>query len=111
MIFLPDEDLGSDNATFVPFFNQDKATLTTTARIAKMGKAVAFPAFARFDEKEQKYILQIMPALDNYPSGDAKKDASTLNQALEAMIKQHPEQYMWLMKWYRTRHDGEASFY
>lgn len=111
MIFLPDEDLGSDNATFVPFFNKDKATLTTTARIAKMGKAVAFPAFAWFDEKEQKYILQIMPALSNYPSGDAKKDAITLNQALEAMIKQHPEQYMWLMKWYRTRPDGEAGLY
>jgi len=109
--YAPDQDYGIAHAVFVPFFGIPAATITATSRIAKMGKAVAFPAFAHFDEKEQKYILQIMPALDNYPSGDAKKDASTLNQALEAMIKQHPEQYMWLMKWYRTRPDGEASFY
>lgn len=111
MIFLPDEDLGAENATFVPFFNKDKATLTTTARMARMGKAKAFPAFAWFDDKEKKYTLSILPALDNYPSGDANKDAISLNRALETMIKQHPEQYMWLMKWYKTRPDGEAGIY
>ena len=111
MVFLPDEDLGAENATFVPFFKKDKATLTTTARIAKMGHAKAFPAYAWFDPNKQKYILQIMPALKNYPSGNTEKDAIALNQALEKLIKQHPEQYMWLMKWYRTRPEGEPSVY
>jgi len=111
MIFLPDEDLGIDNAIFVPFFGKDKATLTTTARIAKMGKAVALPIFCWYDSNLNKYRTQVLPALKNYPSGNAEKDAKVLNHALEELIKQHPEQYMWQMKWYRTRPGNESNVY
>ena len=75
MIFLPDEDLGYENAVFAPFYGKDKSTLTTTARLAKMGKAAALPMFGYFDEIEQKYITLIGPALENYPSKDAVADA------------------------------------
>ncbi|MEE9326507.1 MAG: lysophospholipid acyltransferase family protein [Cocleimonas sp.] len=111
MIFLPDEDLGSDNAVFVPFFGKDKATLTTTARIAKMTKAVALPAFSWYDLESKQYVLKILPPLKNYPSKDKEQDAEALNQSLEMLIKQHPEQYMWLMKWYKTRPNNDASVY
>ncbi len=111
MVFLPDEDLGKENSVFVPFFKQQKATLTTTARLTKMGNAVALPAFSYYDENSKKYRLQILPALDNYPTGNAKTDAIKLNQALEKLIKQNPEQYMWLLKWYRTRPENEATLY
>jgi lauroyl/myristoyl acyltransferase len=116
MIFLPDEDLGLENSTFAPFFNKQKATLTTTARIAKMGKAKALPAFTWFDPVINKYRLQILPALDNYPSKDATLDAGNMNQSLEVLIKQHPSQYIWTMKLYRTRpessgKDDEAGVY
>jgi len=111
MIFLPDEDLGKENAVFVPFFGKQKATLTTTARLAKLGKATALPAFAWYDPERKKYILEVSPALQNYPSRDANEDASQLNQALENLIKQNPAQYMWLLKWYRTRPEDEESSY
>jgi len=111
MIFLPDEDLGRENSIFAPFFGEDKVTLTTTARIVKMGKAKALPAFTWYDTSTKKYRLQINPALQNYPKGDASKDAIQMNQALEVLIKQHPEQYMWLLKWYRTRPENGASLY
>ena len=111
MIFLPDEDLGKKNSIFVPFFGKEKATLTTTARIAKMGKAQALPAFTWYDTKTQQYRLQILAALKDYPSGNASDDAYKLNTALETLIKQHPEQYMWLLKWYRTRPENEATLY
>ena len=111
MIFLPDEDLGKDNAVFVPFFNEQKATLTTTSRIARLGKATALPAFTWYDSASKKYRLQIFSALENYPSSDLSADAIKLNQALESLIKQHPEQYMWLLKWYRTRPENESTLY
>ena len=111
MIFLPDEDLGKDNAVFVSFFGKQKATLTTTARLAKLGKATALPAFSWYDPERKKYILEVSPALQNYPSKNANDDASQLNQALENLIKQNPAQYMWLLKWYRTRPEGENSLY
>lgn len=111
MIFLPDEDLGADNAVFVPFFGKSKATLTTTARIAKMTKAAALPAFSWYDQKSKQYVLKILPSLKNYPSKDTEQDALALNKSLEILIKQHPEQYMWLMKWYKTRPNDEESVY
>ncbi len=111
MIFLPDEDLGADNAVFAPFFGKEKATLTTTSRIAKMTKAVALPAFTWYDYESQQYVLKVLPPIENYPSKDAEQDAFALNQSLEILIKQHPEQYMWLMKWYKTRPENETSVY
>ncbi len=111
MIFLPDEDLGRENAVFAPFYGKQKSTLTTTARLAKMGKAVALPTFVYFDAEQQKYITQIGAALDNYPSKDAIADATNMNQALEALISEKPEQYMWFMKWYFTRPEGEEGVY
>ena len=111
MIFLPDEDLGNDNAVFAPFFGKQKSTLNTTPRIAKMAKAQAIPAFAYYDNKKQKYIVQVGLPLENYPSEDAVEDASNMNQGLEKLIEQNPEQYMWLMKWYKTRPDGEEVVY
>ena len=111
LIFLPDEDLGKDNAVFVPFFGMDKATLTTPARIAKLRKAVSLPCFSYYDEKEAKYKVIIAPAIEDYPSNDVNDNALKLNQQLEILIKQNPAQYMWLMRLYRTRPDGEGAVY
>jgi len=76
-----------------------------------MGKATALPAFTWYNSTKKKYILEISPALDDYPNKDASEDALKFNQGLEALIKQNPEQYMWLLKWYRTRPEGEADIY
>jgi lauroyl/myristoyl acyltransferase len=111
LIFLPDEDLGKKNAVFAPFFGKEKATLTTPARIAKLGKAVSFPCFSYYDEETAKYKVVIAPAIEGYPSKDAKENAYKLNQQLEELIKHYPAQYMWLMTLYRTRPDGEEIIY
>ena len=111
LIFLPDEDLGRENAVFVPFFGTDKATLTTPARIAKLGKAVSLPCFAYYDDKDAKYKVVIAPAIKDYPSKNSDENALKFNQQLEMLIKQNPAQYMWLMRLYRTRPDGEDAIY
>jgi len=115
LIFLPDEDLGKNNAVFAPFFNKSKATLTTPARLAKLGKARCLPTFAWYDTETNKYKIQIAPPLKNgsndYPGKDKIENATTLNKALEDLIRQHPEQYMWTMKLFRTRPENEDAIY
>jgi len=111
MIFLPDEDLGIKNAVFAPFFDHPKATLTSTARIAALTKSDAFPAFCWYDSHTHKYRLQLAAPLSNYPQKDPVAAARQLNQALEELIKAHPEQYMWQMKWFKTRPENEAALY
>jgi len=111
MIFLPDEDLGVENSVFAPFFKMPKATLTTTARLTKMGRAVALPTFVWYDIATQKYKIQISPPILDYPTGNAEQDATLLNQSLEKLIKEHPTQYMWTMKWFKTRPENEPTLY
>jgi len=111
LIFLPDEDLGGDNSVFAPFFGKTKATLTTPARIATLGKAVSLPCFSYYDETTSTYKVIIAPAIENYPTKNASENAQKLNQQLERLIRQHPAQYMWLMRLYRTRPVGEKAVY
>ena len=111
MIFLPDEDLGLDNAVFAPFFQRQKATLTTPARLTKLGKAKAIAGFVVFDDSEQQYQLHLQALPESYPEGDNYEDAVALNQALEKLVLNSPEQYMWTMKYYRTIAPQDKPFY
>jgi len=111
MIFLPDEDLGLDNAVFAPFFARPKATLTTPARLAQLGGAKAVAGFVAFDDKAQQYQLHLQEMPVNYPHGDVDTDAVALNKALEELILQNPAQYMWTMKWFKTTASTEPRLY
>lgn len=103
LFFLPDQDHGEKNSVFVPFFGTEKSTLTTPARIAKLGRACAFPIMAFFDEKTGVYQIKIEPALDGFGALDAQEDAANMNASFETLVRQHPIQYMWLLKLFRTR--------
>lgn len=111
MIFLPDEDLGLDNGVFAPFFGRKKATLTTAARLCKLGKATAVAGLAAFDEESKRYQLTILPMPPKYPYASPERDATEMNQVFESLIKQYPEQYMWLMRLYKTTHDEDVPLY
>lgn len=111
MIFLPDEDHGAENSVFVPFFQQTKATLTTPARLSKIGRAAALPVMPFFNHQTGKFEVFIAPPLENYPSNDPEQDALAMNQALEQLIQQQPEQYMWLLKIFRTQENNQTAPY
>ena len=106
LIFLPDEDLGLKASVIVPFMGQAKATLTTPARIAELSKATCFASLAFFDERSGEYQIEISEVLSPYPSSHTTADAILMNQVLEQLISLHPEQYLWLMKLFKTQQDG-----
>lgn len=111
LIFLPDEDLGISHAEFAPFFGEDKATLNTPARIAKLKSATCFLCYTYYDEETREYCVKLEDSLSAFPNENAIKSAGILNQSMENMIKNEPEQYMWLLKHYKTRPQGEVSIY
>lgn len=103
LFFLPDQDHGEKHSVFAPFFAADKSTLTTPARIAKLGRACAFPIMAFFDEKTGVYRVHIEPALADFGALEAQEDAANMNASFEKLIRQYPTQYMWLLKIFKTR--------
>ncbi len=111
LIFLPDEDLGIEHADFAPFFGREKATLNTPARIAKLKKAACFPCFTYFDTRKKQYCVKLGDEVKLFSKGKQMKSGEILNQSVESLIKIEPDQYMWLLKYYRTRPEGEPSVY
>lgn len=109
--YLPDEDLGGREGTFAPFFGIEAATLTALSRIARITGAVVVPAYTRYVSGTGRYEQVLFPALENFPSGDLRADATRMNQEIEKLIALAPEQYMWTMRRFRTRPDGEPNPY
>ncbi len=112
MYYLPDEDLGgTEKVTFAPFFGVPMATLTALGRIAKMARASVVPVMTFYNDNDGGYDVHVGAPLDDYPSGDEQRDADQQNQALEQLIHIHPEQYMWSLRMFQTRPEGEPNPY
>ena len=62
-------------------------------------------------DKHPYYQLHISPVLKEFPSKDAQSDTDRINQGIEDMVKQAPEQYLWLHKRFKTRPQDEPDFY
>jgi Kdo2-lipid IVA lauroyltransferase/acyltransferase len=111
VLYTPDTDAGLKNSIFAPFFGIQTATVTATARFAQIsGCAVMFASYWR-REDGKGYGLRYYPALENFPSDCPLKDATRINQLIEQAILEHPEQYLWQYKRFKTRPPGEAKFY
>ncbi len=108
---MPDQDLGSKHAVFAPFFGVRAATLTTVGRMAGITGAAVLPCYARLVDGGRGYEIVLRAPMNDYPSGDALADATRMNAELEACIRAAPEQYMWTLKWFRTRPDDEPPPY
>ena len=84
--------------------------MPVVGRVAKMTKAKVIPVFCRLDE-DGRYHVTLGPALPGFPQNDAVKDAMAVNAAFEAGIRSAPEQYLWTLRWFRTRPNDEPSPY
>ena len=107
--YAPDQDLGRNNSVFAPLFGIQTATASTTSRLAKNNNTRVIPY--SFVRTKHGYEMSFDKPLKNYPSGDAIKDASETNQILEKQILKNPEQYLWIHRRFKTRPEGEESFY
>ncbi len=105
--YAPDQDLGSKNTVFAPFFNIKTATITSTAKLAKLTNAVVIPMNCFYDNK--CYQLTLQKPIDNYPSGNLLADATLTNAILEKQILEHPEQYLWIHKRFKTRPSEDVA--
>ncbi|MCW8831363.1 MAG: LpxL/LpxP family Kdo(2)-lipid IV(A) lauroyl/palmitoleoyl acyltransferase [Gammaproteobacteria bacterium] len=108
--YAPDQDF-TQNIVFAPFLGGIAGTLTSTAKMAEMTNASIVPFYPQRLDNGKGYKLVILPALENFPTGDQLKDASRINQAIEQMVRKNPEQYAWIHKRFKTQPDGQPSIY
>lgn len=107
--YAPDQDYGAKYSVFVPFFNNQAATIIATSRFARVNNSpVIFCSHYR-NEDNSGYHLLFSKQLQNYPSEDVEADATTINRMVEEAIRIQPDQYMWLHKRFKTQAAGKAA--
>lgn len=111
LVFLPDEDHGIEHSDMAPFFEHQKATLNTPARIAKLTKAVRLPAMGFFDPNIGKYKAIVGAPIDIDHKAPLADQATAMNKGLESLIEQYPTQYMWVMRLYKTQRPPHTNPY
>ncbi len=110
-VYIPDQDFGIKSSIFVPFFATKAATLTTLGRLARITDAVVLPLFAHLEPDTGLYRVDIGKPLENFPANDTYADARAMNALFEEIILRAPEQYMWTLRWFKTRPDDEPFPY
>lgn len=109
--YSPDQDFGGRQSVFAPFFGVSASTLTTTAQLARMGRANICCGFHYRDPVSHQYRIVFKPVPDHFPTGDDVADATLINRLIEAGIREQPEQYMWVHRRFKTRPEGQPSLY
>ncbi len=110
VLYIPDQDYGRQFSTFVPFMGVDAATVTAPTQLAKTGRAkvLSFCAFRKPDGSG--YLFKIYPEFEGYGE-DENADALQMNQFLEGLVREYPEQYLWVHRRFKSRPDQQTDFY
>jgi len=108
--YLPDQDAGR-KGVFVPFFHTQAATFSVLGKFSAMTNAVVIPCQNKIKPWGMGYEATLGKPLENFPIGDDVLDTTTMNKAVEMMIREMPEQYFWVHKRFKTRPEGEPKFY
>jgi KDO2-lipid IV(A) lauroyltransferase len=113
--YATDQNYRGKGSIAVPFFGINAPTNPGTSRLAKMTGAKVLPSITvrlLNDKDERKgYLIRALPALENFPSDDMANDTTRLNQILEDLISEFPEQYLWTHKRYKHYASENKDFY
>jgi KDO2-lipid IV(A) lauroyltransferase len=67
------------------------------------------PGFAVWREEEKRYVLRFYPPVEI--TGDAAADTARIQAAVEGAIREHPDQWLWIHRRWKTRPEGEPALY
>lgn len=106
---LIDQNTSLDEGVFVDFFGIPACANTGFAKLAAHTGAPAIPGFAVWSDKERRYVLRFYPPVPM--TGDPAEDTQRLHAKLEEVIREHPGQWLWIHRRWKTRPPGELSLY
>lgn len=106
---LIDQNAGLDDGIFVPFFGVPASANAAFVRIAHRTGAAVIPGFALWDAAADRFKLRFEPILEL--TGDVHADTARLHSVFERVIREHPDQWLWLHRRWKTRPPGEPALY
>jgi KDO2-lipid IV(A) lauroyltransferase len=101
--YAPDQSYRRAMSALLPFCGEPAMTNTALSEIARLGNAAVVPLLPRRLPDGQGYVLEIFPALENFPGESSEADALRVNAIIEAQIREIPEQYYWIHRRFKDR--------
>jgi KDO2-lipid IV(A) lauroyltransferase len=102
---LVDQNASLEEGVFVDFFGVPACAGSGFAKLAAHSGAAVIPGFALWQADERKYVLRFYPAIE--VTGDIVHDTQALQSRLEAVIREYPDQWLWIHRRWKTRPPGE----
>jgi KDO2-lipid IV(A) lauroyltransferase len=97
--FLPDQVPGLGEGDWAPFFGRPAYTMTLAAKLAERENVACFLAYARRLPRGRGYEIAVRPLPEKLPG---ESPLRRLNRALENLVRECPEQYLWGYNRYKT---------
>ena len=106
---LIDQNWSNHTGLFTNFFGVPACSDTGFAKLAARSGAAVIPGFALWSAKERRYVLRFHPPIPL--TGDPAADTARLQTMLEEFIRDHPGQWLWLHRRWKTRPEGSPPLY
>jgi Kdo2-lipid IVA lauroyltransferase/acyltransferase len=106
---LIDQNTTPDQGVFIDFFGVKACAGSAFVKLAHHSGAAVVPGYALWSDKEERYVLHFEPAVEM--TGDVLEDTQRVHARLEAAIRKHPEQWLWIHRRWKTRPPGERPIY
>ena len=106
---LVDQNTTPDQGVFIDFFGAKACANSSFVKLAHHSGAAVVPGYAVWSESEHRYVLHFEPEIEM--TGDVQEDTQRVHARLEAAIRKHPEQWLWIHRRWKTRPTGEPGIY
>ena len=106
---LIDQNTAAAEGVFVDFFGKLACAGSGFVKLAHRSQAPVIPGFALWDRSHKRYVLRFYPRVEM--TGDIDADTQRLHSVIEAIIREYPDQWMWIHRRWKTRPPGEPPLY
>jgi KDO2-lipid IV(A) lauroyltransferase len=106
---LIDQNAVPEEGLFVDFFGVPACAHSAIIRLAYRSGAPIIPGFALWEGERKGYVLRFLPPLAL--RGELQQDTARLHQLVEELVRQYPDQWLWLHRRWKTRPPGSPPLY
>jgi KDO2-lipid IV(A) lauroyltransferase len=103
---LIDQNTTPEEGVFIDFFGRKACANAAFVKFAHRTGAAVVPGFALWNEAEQRYVLRFYPEIPM--SGDVVFDTQAVHCFIEGVIREHPDQWLWIHRRWKTQPPADA---